>query len=67
MSVICDAMSLSRTAKRLTAIPEPRPKIGRSEGTRAEILDAAFEFLWSRPFREMTVNSLMQATSITRK
>jgi len=59
-------MSQSRTAERLTAVPEPRPKIGRSERTRAEILDAAFEFLWSRPFRDMTVNSLMATTSISR-
>jgi AcrR family transcriptional regulator len=66
MSVICDTVSQRRTAERLTAIPEPRPRIGRSERTRAEILDAAFEFLWSRPFREMTVNSLMEATSIAR-
>ena len=29
-------------------------------------MDAAFEFLWSRPFREMTVNSLMVTTSISR-
>ena len=42
------------------------PRIGRSERTRAEILDAAFEFLWSRPFRDMTVNSLMATTSISR-
>ena len=66
MSVICDTVLHPRTTKRLVAEPEPRPKIGRSERTRAEILDAAFEFLWSRPFREMTVNSLMQTTSITR-
>ena len=42
------------------------PRIGRSERTRAEILDAAFEFLWSRPFRDMTVNELMSTTSISR-
>lgn len=59
-------MSQNRAAERLTAEPEPRARIGRSERTRAEILDAAFEFLWSRPFREMTVNSLMQTTSISR-
>src|SRR5210317_1819106 len=59
-------MSQRRPAQRLTAVPEPRPKIGRSERTRAEILDAAFEFLWSRPFRDMTVNSLMATTSISR-
>jgi AcrR family transcriptional regulator len=66
LSVLCDTMSQSRPAERLIAEPEPRPRIGRSERTRAEILDAAFEFLWSRPFRDMTVNSLMATTSISR-
>ena len=59
-------MSHSRATKRLVAEPEPVPRIGRSERTRAEILDAAFEFLWSRPFRDITVNSLMATTSISR-
>ena len=59
-------MSQPRATKRLVAEPEPIPRIGRSERTRAEILDAAFEHLWSRPFRDMTVNSLMAMTSSTR-
>ena len=66
MSVICDTVSHPRATKRLVAEPEPIPRIGRSERTRAEILDAAFEYLWSRPFRDMTVNSLMPTTSISR-
>ena len=66
MSVICDTVSHPRATKRLVAEPEPIPRIGRSERTRAEILDAAFEFLWSRPFRDITVNSLMATTSISR-
>ena len=59
-------MSHTRTTERLVAEPEPIPKIGRAERTRAEMLDAAFEFLWSRPYRDMTVNSLMATTSISR-
>ena len=66
MSAICDTVSHPRTTKRLVAEPEPIPRIGRSERTRAEILDAAFEYLWSHPFRDMTVNSLMASTSISR-
>ena len=66
MSVACDTVSQRRTAERLTAVPEARPKIGRTERTRAKILDAAFEFLWSRPFRDMTIDSLMATTSISR-
>ena len=30
------------------------------------ILDAALEFLWSRPFREMTVSSVMESTNLGR-
>jgi AcrR family transcriptional regulator len=59
-------MSASRSTERLIAVPRPTEKIGRSERTRAEILDAAFDFLWSRPFREMTVSSLMEKTSHSR-
>ena len=66
MSVIRDTVLPQRATKRLFAEPEPIPRIGRSERTRAEILDAAFEFLWSRPFRDISVNSLMATTSISR-
>ena len=59
-------MSPSRSNKRPVIQPEPTTRIGTAEHTRAEILDAAFEFLWSRPFRDMTVNSLMATTSISR-
>ena len=52
-------MSPNKSPKRLVVEPEPIAKIGRAEHTRAEILDAAFKFLWSRPFRDMTVNALM--------
>ena len=46
--------------------PQPIAKIGKSERTRAAILDAALEFLWSHPFRDMTVNSLMASTDFSR-
>lgn len=59
-------MSVKQSPQRLVAEPQPIEKIGRSERTRAEILDAAFEFLWSRPFREMTVASLMEQTAHSR-
>jgi hypothetical protein len=52
-------MSPNRSIKRPVIEPVPIARIGRAERTRAEILDAAFEFLWSRPFRELTVNALM--------
>lgn len=46
--------------------PEPKSRIGRPERARAEIQNAALRFLWSRPFREMTVNNLMGQTSLSR-
>ena len=46
--------------------PKPTPRIGKSERTRAAIQDAALEFIWSHPFREMTVNALMAETGLSR-
>jgi AcrR family transcriptional regulator len=46
--------------------PQTTTKIDRSEQTRTAILNAALDFLWSRPFREMTVNELMAATGVSR-
>ena len=46
--------------------PEPTPRIGKSERTRAAILDAALEFIWSHPFRDMTVKSLTTTAGLSR-
>ena len=46
--------------------PQPARRIAKSDRTRAAILNAALDFLWSRPFREMTVTSLMSSTSVSR-
>ena len=46
--------------------PKPTLKVGKSEKTRAAILDAALEFIWSNPFRDMTVGSLMVSTGLSR-
>ena len=50
----------------LTVSPQPVPKVGKAERTRAEILNAAAAFLWSRPFREMTVSEVMASTASSR-
>jgi AcrR family transcriptional regulator len=42
------------------------PKIGKAERTRATILNAALKFVWSHPFRDMTVSSLMDQTDVSR-
>ena len=46
--------------------PQPTLKIGKSERTRAAILNAALDFIWSHPFRDMTVASLMALTDVGR-
>lgn len=66
MSVISDAMSAKLSASGVVIKAAPTQVIGRSERMRAEILNAAFRFLWSRPFRDMTVNNLMEQTSVSR-
>ena len=53
-------------SSRIRVTPQPSGKIGKSERTRAAILNAALDFLWSHPFREMTVNSLMAPTRVGR-
>lgn len=58
-------MSVIVSASGITVEPAPA-KIGRSEKTRAEIMNTAFRFLWSHPFREMTINKLMDQTSVSR-
>jgi len=57
---------LRSTSSRPRAVPQPTLKLGRGERTRAMILDAALEFLWSNPFREMTVRSVMESTNLSR-
>ena len=42
------------------------PKIGKSARTRAAVLNAALDFVWTRPFRDMTVTSLMASTGVSR-
>ena len=57
---------MKRSSSQLRAVPQPAPKITKSDRTRAAILNAALEFIWSHPFREMTVNSLMASTDFSR-
>lgn len=57
---------IEKSASSLQVSPQPTPKIGKSERTRAAILNSALNFIWSHPFREMTVNSLMVSTEAGR-
>ena len=66
LSVSFDTMYRKEAAANFAIEPEPTPKIGRPERARAEIQNAAISFLWTRPFRDMTVNKLMEQTSLSR-
>mgnify|MGYP001608825543 FL=1 len=46
--------------------PKVTLKIEKSDRTRAAILNAALEFVWSHPFRDLTVNALMTPTGMSR-
>jgi len=46
--------------------PQPTLKIGKAERTRATILNAALDLIWSHPFRDMTISSLMASTGVSR-
>ena len=60
-------MSVSKQfSSRMHVIPQPPKKITKSERTHAAILNAAVDFLWTHPFRDMTVNSLMTSIGLSR-
>ena len=49
---------------RIDLVSDSKPR--KSDRTRATILNGALEFLWIRPFREMTVAELMSITGVSR-
>lgn len=46
--------------------PEPTLKIGKSDRTRAAILNSASDLIWAHPFRDLTVRSVMASTRRSR-
>ena len=56
----------AKTSCPLRVSPQAVPKVGKSERTRAAILNSALDFIWLHPFRDMTVNSLMASTGAGR-
>lgn len=58
-------MSTSERAAR-PHLPQAERKPTKSERTRAEIVNAAFDFLWSNPYRDLSVNALMDRTGVSR-
>ena len=57
---------IEKSLSSLRMSPQPTLKIGKSERTRATILNAALDLIWSHPFRDMTVSSLMASTGVSR-
>ena len=66
-AVIFDAMSETHRSRiQLRTVGSSPPKLRKSDRTRKAILDGALDFLWSRPFREMTVAQLMSIPGVSR-
>jgi AcrR family transcriptional regulator len=59
-------MSSNNWSSPLRVRPQPTLTIAKSELTRTKILNAALDFLWTHPFRDMTVSSLMAVTGVSR-
>jgi AcrR family transcriptional regulator len=59
-------MSDNESFSPLHVRPQPTLKVTKSEITRTKILNAALDFIWSHPFRDMTVSSLMTPTGVGR-
>ena len=57
---------IEKSLSSLRMSPQPTLKIGKAERTRSTILNAALDLIWSHPFRDMTVSSLMASTGVSR-
>ena len=55
-----------RSRSPLHLSPQPTPKISKSERTRAAILNAVLDFVWTRPFRDLTVSSVTAPIGVSR-
>lgn len=65
-AVLNDAMSEIVLPPPLKVHPQPTQKVRKSDRTRAAILNAALDFVWSHPFRAMTVAKVMDAAGLSR-
>ena len=45
---------------------QPSARISKSDRTRAAILNAALDFLWAHPFRDLSITVLMEQTNVSR-
>jgi len=67
MSISIFCMSKSENAlPPFHVVPQPMVKVGKCDRTRTKILNAALDFIWSHPFRDMKVAKLMSSTGASR-
>ena len=67
MTLNSDILSVkTESLSPLHVSPQPSARIVKSDRTRAAILNAALDFVWTHPFRDMTVASLMESTGLSR-
>ena len=59
-------LNKNHSSSPLHVSPQPSLKIGKSEHTRTAILNAVLDFIWSHPFRDLTVQALMASTGVGR-
>lgn len=57
---------INETTSPLRVSARPSARITKSDRTRAAILNAALDFLWSHPFREMSIPLLMKSAGASR-
>jgi AcrR family transcriptional regulator len=50
----------------LAGLPKPESEPRKSDRTREAILEAALDFLWTHPFRDLTVRKLMTDVGLSR-
>ena len=50
----------------LTVLPQPTQRVRKSDRTRAAILNASLDFVWSHQFRDMTVAKIMDVAGLSR-
>ena len=66
VSLEYDTMSETKLSQIRRRNDPTNPTLRKSERTRQAILDAALKFLWTQPFRDLTVGELMSLAGTSR-
>ena len=65
MSYFCNTMSLKNDQQPIIVV-KGQAKLRKSDRTQQSILDAALDYLWTQPYRSLTVNELMSKAGSSR-